>query len=372
MATRTWIGTTNDNPTVATNWEEGVVPVAGDDVVFNSTYSNPCTLVANFPATGQFQSLTMVGYTGTLNFGDYKMYVGRGYYNGTILDAGTTANFTCGIGGFELNSNTTTSANYNVIKCNNSNLRNVNFYLRNSALGRYIDAQTDWYCKNLTIINYSTYLSNRSYNIYVYGSIYSLGGINDSMLDLNINIRSLYLRGNGVLDFSNFIQLYASVYVEGNYTLNKNASFVINNTTNNSAGVYFNGGTIDCNGYDLIIQTSGFNYPHYVSIPEIDSLVITQQSNYNSYIVFTNTTRIYKKFQLFERSSPRIPYCLVKSPTTGTKVDIILGNNCKYLIYGNVLQDLRFNIPVKAFYSQINDCENVINGEFPDTKVSIC
>ena len=371
MATRTWIGTTNDNPTVTSNWLEGVVPVDGDDVVYNSTYSNPCTLVADFPATGQFRSLTMVGYTGTLNFGNYKMYVGQGNYNGTILDAGTTANFTCGSGGIELYSNTTTSSNYNVIKCNNSNLRNVNFFLRNNSLGRYIDAQTDWYCKNLTIINYSTYLSNRSYNIYIYGNITSLAGINNSNVDLNIFAMSLYLRGNGVLDFSNFIQVHASVYVEGNYTLNKNASFLINNTTNNSAGVYFNGGTIDCNGYDLIILTSGNNYPHYISIPEIDNLVIMQQSTYLSSIIFSNTTKINNKFQLFERCSSRVPYCSVKSPTTGTKVDIVLGNNCKYLIYGNVLKDLRFNIPVKAFYSQITNCENITNFEYPDVKVSV-
>jgi len=372
MATRTWIGTTNDNPTVTSNWLEGVVPVAGDDVVFNSTYSNPCTLVADFPATGQFRSLTMVGYTGTLNFGNYKMYVGQGNYNGTILDAGTTANFTCGSGGIELYSNTTTSSNYNVIKCNNSNLRNVNFFLRNSGLGRYIDAQTDWYCKNLTIINYSTYLSNRSYNIYIYGNITSLAGINNSNVDLNIFAMSLYLRGNGVLDFSNFIQVHASVYVEGNYTLNKNASFLINNTTNNSAGVYFNGGTINCNSYDLILLITGLFYPHYIDINQpIDNLIIHSSTFYLSTVVINHKLIVNNKFQLIERPASRVPYLIVKSNTTGTKVDIELGNNCKYLIYGHQLQDLRFNIPVKAFYSQITNCENITNGEYPNVNISV-
>ena len=371
MATRTWKGTTNDNPTVATNWEEGVVPVAGDNVVFNSTYSNPCTLVADFPATGQFQSLTMVGYTGTLNFGDYKMYVGQGNYNGTILDAGSTADYTCGSGGIELYTNATTTINYNVIKCNNVKLHNVNFFLRSAAFGRYIDTQTDWYCKDFTIVNNNTYFAARTIGIYIYGSFIGLGSYNNAGVDLFTNTSSINLAGSGIISFNNLIQIYAPVTISGNYILNKNASFFINNSSNNAAGIYVTG-SLNCNTKDLIILFGGLNFPHYVSIPEIDSLVITQQSNYNAYIVFTNTTRIYKKFQLFERALSRVPYCLVKSPTNGTLVDIVLGNNCKYLIYGNVLQDLRFNIPVKAFYSRINNCENVINGEFPDTKVSIC
>lgn len=370
MAAHKWIGNINDDVRVGTNWDTGTVPGDGDDIIFDNTSNNPACLYADFPATGRLRSVSFVNYTGTFSFNNYRLNVGKGAYAGTIFDAGSTANFTCGTGGIDLYTNTTTSSNYNVIKCNNVNLQNVNFFLRSAAFGRYIDTQTDWYCKDFTIVNNNIYFAARTIGIYIYGSFIGLGSYNNTGVDLLTNTSSINLAGSGIISFNNLIQIYAPVTISGNYILNKNASFFINNTFNNAAGIYVTG-SLNCNSKDLIILFGGYSFPHYVSIPEIDSLVITQQSNYNAYIVFTNTTRIYKKFQLFERELSRVPYCLVKSPTNGTLVDIVLGNNCKYLIYGNVLQDLRFNIPVKAFYSQINNCENIVIGEYPDIKISV-
>lgn len=64
MATKIWTGATSEDFTVATNWKGGIIPLVGDDVVFNSGAINvslgltpPLVLYASFTVTNDYTGL---------------------------------------------------------------------------------------------------------------------------------------------------------------------------------------------------------------------------------------------------------------------------------------------------------------------------
>lgn len=362
MATRTWRGTINSNWDVAGNWLEGVVPIAGDDVIFDAN-SNDCVLSSNVPATGRLQSIDFSGYTNTLYFGDYKINVGSGAYVGTILNFGSTGNFQCNTsGGLRLYSNSMASSGQNIILGTNTNSSNVNLFLYGYGGHGIFDAQDDFYCNNITIEYWRITFTDRNKNIYVLGEISELSGFNNSNSSLILRKSTLYLQGSGNILLNNTLTIYAPIYIKGNYTLQQHLTIAISNTSNNNAGIYYlNGGAIHCNDYKLMIRWSGSPYPCYINIPSIDSLVINTFANTSTPIILPYNIEINKYLELSEAPTTRTPYCIFKSPTNGVKSNIILGPNCRFLISGCKLQDLAFSRPVIAFNSTINNCENIIN-----------
>jgi hypothetical protein len=82
MATKTWASSGSSSWNTAGNWSPSGVPGASDDVVFNATSTNNCTVDVAIEVT----TLTITtGYTGTLDFGDsgYSHSIGSVVADGT-------------------------------------------------------------------------------------------------------------------------------------------------------------------------------------------------------------------------------------------------------------------------------------------------
>jgi len=369
MATRTFRGTINSDWQTAGNWLEGAVPVAGDDVVFDDTSPN-CTLSANAPATGQLKSLICTNYTNTLNLNGYTMYVGQGSLAGTILDVG--ANSKWGAGTMELYTTATTATNYNIVQGrDNGNFNVVNIRFKSDNNGRYIDIQSNIRIGGLIFTTYYIYLANRAINIYVYGNIDDTSNYNVGNISINLFNNSLYIMGGGKTIYCyNSILTYASVYIQGTVTLLRTLSITLQNNTNINSVVQA-ANYIDCNGYDFIVNIGGYNYNHDINITNIDSLIINSVTHYSAYVRFLSDITINKKLIITETIRTRSPYNIVRSATAGTKVNITLGNNCKYmLLYAN-LQDIYFNKPIKGLYCSYSNCDNITSGEYPEICVNV-
>jgi hypothetical protein len=314
-------------------------------------------------------------YTGTINFGNYKVYAGQGNLTGTIFDSGTSANYQCGSGGVQLYTSVGNTSGYNIVKANNVTMANVNVFMNSNAFGRYIDIQTDFYCNKLTIVAYSVYLSTRVINIHIYGGIEDSLSYNNSNISLNANGANIkiYLYG-GNINMYNGLQLYNSLTIVNTVTLLHDINIYFQNTTNvATCGLYYDtNGSISCNGHNIIIYATGYNYNHNIYIDKaIDNLIICSTSNYQSVIRILTNLVVNNYFSIVEMPRPRSPYNYVRSSTNGTKVNITLGNDCKYLISWALLYDISFNKPVTAFNSSINNCDNIKVADYPQTIVSV-
>lgn len=368
MATRTFIGTIDGDWQTAGNWLEGAVPVDGDDVIFDASSPN-CTLSANAPASGKLKSLICTNYTNTLNLNGYTMYVGQGALAGTILDVG--ANSKWGAGTIELYT-TATGTNYNIVQGrNNINFNVVNIRLAANGNGRYIDIQSHIMIGSLIFTAYSVYFASRAINIYVYGNIDDTSNYNVGNTSINLLTNSLYIIGGGkTINCYNSIITYASVYIQGTVSLLRSLTISLQNY-NNINSVVMAGNYVNCNGYDLIINIIGYSYNHDIDISNIDSLIINFLSHYNAYIRFLSDITINKKLIITETIRTRSPYNIVRSATPGTKVNITLGNDCKYMLLYAKLQDIHFNKPVKGFYCSYTNCDNITSGEYPEICVNV-
>jgi hypothetical protein len=98
MPTRTWRGTTNSNWGTNTNWLEGAVPTAADDVVFDATSPNCTTNV-----TGLALTITFTNYTATITFTNTITVSGNVTLGASMTFAGSAA--------LIINANSTITAN---------------------------------------------------------------------------------------------------------------------------------------------------------------------------------------------------------------------------------------------------------------------
>jgi hypothetical protein len=370
MPTRTFRGTIDNDWHKAGNWLEGAVPVAGDDVVFDGSSPN-CTLSANAPATGRLNSLICTNYTNTLNLNNYTISVGQGSLTGTILDVG--ANSKWGAGTIELYSTTSTATGVNVVQGrDNVEFSVINLRLNASSANRVIDIQSNLHIKDVIVIANYCGFANRNINIYVYGSLSEISGINTANIAINLGANNLYIIGGGgtIINLNNALFTYGSVVIQGAVTLSKNFGVHLNNTQNNNL-VFEAGSYINCNGYDVCVFVNGSAFNHDINITNIDNLIINTTSNFAAYTRLLSDITINKKFTITETIRQRSPYNVVRGTTPGTKVNITLGNECKYMfLYAN-LQDISFNKPVKGFYCSYTNCDNIINGEYPEICVSV-
>jgi len=370
MGLKTYIGGPSNVPN---SYLELAVPVAGDDVYVPANAGN-CVIAADLPSSGQLRSFIVDnGYTGTIDFGNFKVYAGQGNLTGTIFDSGTSANYQCGTGGVQLYSTSSTKSGVNIVKANNANMANVNVYLNSNGLGRYMDFQSDFYCNLLKIIAYSIYLSKRTYMLNIYGGFEDSLINNNANIALNINTNNITFFGGNINSF-NTLQVYGAVYIGGIITLLHDFQLSISNTTNSTySGLYYNtNGSINCNGYNVIYYVTGYNYNHNIYIDKaIDKLIIVNSSNYASTLRILNDITVNNYFSIVETPRSRSPFNAVRSATNGTKINITLGNNCKYLIAWSLLYDLSFNKPVTAFKSSVNNCDNINVVDYPQTIISV-
>ena len=370
MPTRTFRGTIDSDWNKAGNWLEGAVPVAGDDVVFDGSSPN-CTLSANAPATGRLNSLICTNYTNRLNLNGYIMYVGQGALTGTILDVG--ANSKWGAGTIELYSTTSTATGVNIVQGrNNVEFSVVNLQLNALAANRFIDIQSNLRVKDIVVVaNYCGFAS-RNINIFVYGSLTEISGINTANIALNLGVNNLYIiGGEGIaINLNNALNTYGNVVIQGAVTLTKNLGVYLNNTQNNNL-VFDAGNYINCNGYDVCVCVNGGAFNHDINVTNIDSLLINNISNSAAFVRFLSDITINKRLIIIETIRQRSPYNVVRGTTPGSKVNITLGNDCKYmLLYAN-LQDISFNKPVKGFNCLITNCDNITSGDYPEICVSV-
>ena len=94
MASYTWVGTTSD-PAISTNWNPVGVPGTGDDVTFDGSGNNPCTLTAHWTLGGM---VTVVGYTAKLDLATFNLTMDNA--TDIVLDQG--GEFDCGTGTISL------------------------------------------------------------------------------------------------------------------------------------------------------------------------------------------------------------------------------------------------------------------------------
>lgn len=86
MATRTWIGTTSGDWAVTTNWQEGSVPIAGDDVVIkNNAVAITASLNQSAVTLASFTCDST--YTGTIGSSSAYLQVGA-----TLVSIGAPSN----------------------------------------------------------------------------------------------------------------------------------------------------------------------------------------------------------------------------------------------------------------------------------------
>jgi len=182
-ATRNWIGTTTSNDfSVASNWHEGVVPIAGDVVQVGVSYKPKNTLVLSTAGTTSIGSLTF----GT----DYNTAIAIGI----TVNSGSTLSVTGDIT-FEINSSISASSSYNI------------------SGGGTITAN----------------------NMYIDASGFSLGALFTFYQTVNCSINSLVLSGNMSLTSEIFLLFPQIAYfnltagtteIDGNITTNNTINII--------------------------------------------------------------------------------------------------------------------------------------------------
>lgn len=384
MATRTFRGYIDGDWNKAGNWLEGAVPVNGDDVVFDE-YSPNCYLTANAPISGQLRSLIMTNYTGTIDINGFLLSLFSVGFDGIAFDCGSNSTW--------INSNqndigriifygraNSSYPNYCRIIGNNPTLANIDVQFANSNLANVLNS--DLYCRKIKIINPSSiyvynYPTTNPYTIHCYGG---------AVLATDIVRTGYFLYFHGLVTYQNII-FYNNSTIEGLLTI---LSIVKNSVSINFKGQHQLSNNllismigspaanhnitvenkITSENYWLRILTRKTDYMGYgynLDVNEIDNISLICNSQSPVYIKNLNVNK-----RLHVHSDAFDYYNGLKSYYgSGIKVNVNLGNNCKYLISHTKLQDIQFNKPIKSFYCTLVNCENINNTEYPEVLVTV-
>jgi hypothetical protein len=220
MAIKTWIATTASTWATAASWSPSGVPVAADDVIFNSTYSGDCSVGATATCT----SVKMVGYSGTfsgtgaLNITGANQTDPGPYPNSFAISSACTFTYSGTITFTNTNPSPVSSAY--AIYCNGKSFNGPIVF--NSASGEWHFWDVFTSTSSLTFT--SGVLSSEA-DVYV-GSI-STSNSNSRQIYLNYD---LYLTGSGTLITATtttnlaWVQ-FGNTYVWGPQTLARSLTF---------------------------------------------------------------------------------------------------------------------------------------------------
>lgn len=383
MATRTFLG---GNMNDASSWQEGAVPVAGDDVVIPA-YATNGWLSAKLPASGQLRSFIVDNsYTGTIDLNGEQLYMFNVVVdNAVAFDCGANSTWTDSIGNggiyFYARANSI-YPNANRIIMNNSTLSAINMTV--SASSAYIVLASDCYCKDLILPSYSQiYLmpsTSISYRLSIYGNAYlsynypgndywgQFGGL---ITFQNIELNGINKKLFGSISIRNVGSSLPYLYINGEYELINQFGLYITNNIKGWVDVYINNiisNNDDYNVYIYINKTGQFLYGVDLMIDNIDNLILTnllsgifriKHINVNKKLIMMSTGKyLTEQYNYYSYYSPN-------------KANINLSDICKYNIINSTLKDLQFNKPVTAFNSLVTNCDNVKSIDYPQTIVCV-
>ena len=376
MPTRTFRGTIDGDWHKAGNWLEGAVPVAGDDVVFDSSSPN-CYISSNVPASGRLQTLNMSGYNNTFTFNGNKIFIGPGDFAGTIFNGGSTCNFSDDNGTIEFYTTSTSTSGRNIIVATNPNLAKVNFDFDNNAVSRTVFfSGTNHYMKNLKVIKNGIVFYGNYDNLYINGNIdLSIASTQLSSAALSNNGNAgniIHILNNATISAGNGIILLnnANLYIYGRLTML--SSLYIATTRITGEIKFLNNGEIIQNTeiFTLVNSSTAGTITIYFNNKPINNLCLAQVTNayINTFRIDTLTVNrlFFIKTPMFPLGlHPTVRNLIVRSHTNGQQVNVTLGSACKHYVCGVNFTDINFTKPIKVFNSVFNNCTNVENIEFP-------
>ena len=374
MATRTWRGTISSNWNVAGNWLEGAVPIAGDDIVFDSDSLN-CQLTSNVPSSGVLRSFIVSNdCTATIDINGKILSLFSVGFDGVAFNAGS-ASWQDSVGNgyiYLYNRANATNPNFTRVVANNQTLRNINFSIQ---MNNHLVLNSDMYCKDFVLpssimislaptnsIQYTLYISGNAYLSTNYpGSLYwgQFAGIQ--------GYQNIILEGNGYMYGSVHMRAVGSVIpsfkINGNYTLSNNFGIFSQNNLNFNTVVEINGKvTAGDYQFHLVQFRNGFGYMGFdLKINEIDTIYLSPSAA-NGRIYMRDS---YITNKLIIMSNGYYQDNIQSAYGGNTKANITLANNASLLAINTGFKNIAFNKPVTAIGGSVTNCDNIKIVDFP-------
>lgn len=298
MPTRTWRGTTNSNWGTSTNWLEGAIPTAADDVVFDAT-SPACTV----NVSGVCLSIDFTNYTNTITMTN-GITVGNLISSVVFIRLGASMSIS-GSGGLSVRKTSTFT-----LTCNGKIWPNAfNLFTVGSTLATSVATLADnaLIGGTLSIGDASgNYTINGAFEIRCYGSFSTNILTNNSVQITSGAIRFL---GNGT-----WSQSFASV-INGNIFIDCGVNTLsISNSCACAQNLVYVSGTVSHSG-TFYIRVGGSTQTININGSSSTSATTTSTTgvNFSSLVIYSTTT------------APAVttlssPICVVSSFTYGSTI----------------------------------------------------
>ena len=375
MATRTWRGTISSNWNVAGNWLEGAVPIAGDDVVFDSSSLN-CQLTSNVPSTGQLRSFIVSNNcTATIDINGKILSLFSVGFDGVAFNAGSaTWQDSVGNGYIYLyNRASATNPNYTRVVANNQTLSNVNFFMATNST--YLVLSSDMYCKDFVVPGnnyiFITPTTTVSYTLYINGNAYFSetypGSASWGQLIGVQAFQNVVLTGNSNMYGSIHPRVAGTsipfVKINGNYALTNNFGIYVGNNAAINATVEANG-KLTAGNYQfhcIVTKSGNATFGIDLKLNETDTIYLSP-SAYGGRIYMRDS---YITNKLIIMSNSYYADNIQSAYGDNTKANITLANNASLLTINTGFKNIAFNKPVTAIGGSVTNCDNIKIIDFP-------